>query len=68
MGLTFHSPLPKPLLRAPTLSAGEYKVSGGELKVSGGVGLSRNPRTGRSKPKMASLYFNGLLKTPAVPP
>jgi hypothetical protein len=31
---TFHSPRLTPLLPAPTLSAGEYKVSGGELKVS----------------------------------
>jgi hypothetical protein len=38
MELTFHSPPPTPLLPAPTLSAGEYKVSGGELKVSGRVG------------------------------
>jgi hypothetical protein len=32
--LTFHSPSPTPLLPAPTLSAGEHKVSGGESKVS----------------------------------
>jgi hypothetical protein len=38
MELTFHSPPPTPLLPAPTLSAGEYKVSGGELKVGGRVG------------------------------
>jgi hypothetical protein len=34
INLTFHSPSPIPLLPAPTLSAGKYKVSGGELKVS----------------------------------
>ena len=42
--LTFHSHLPTPLLPAPTLSEGEYKVSSGELKVSGRVSLPRNPR------------------------
>jgi hypothetical protein len=52
----FTFPLPTPLLPALTLSAGEYKVSGGELKVSRQVGLPRNPRARRSKPKMASLY------------
>jgi hypothetical protein len=34
INLTFHSPSLTPLLLAPTLSAGKYKVSGGELKVS----------------------------------
>ena len=48
---TWHSPSPTPLLPALTLSAGEYRVSGGELKVSGQVGLPRNPRTRRPKPK-----------------
>ena len=42
---------------ALTLSAGEYRVGGGELKVSRQVGLPRNPRARRPKPKMASLYF-----------
>jgi hypothetical protein len=35
-----------PLLPAPTLSPGEYKVSAGELKVSRQVGLPHNPRGG----------------------
>ena len=55
--LTWHSPPPTLLLTALTLSAGEYRVSGGELKVSPQVGLPRNPRDRRPKPKMASLYF-----------
>ncbi len=50
-------PFPRPLLPALTLSAGEYRVSGGELKVSRQVGLPRNSRARRPKPKMASLYF-----------
>jgi hypothetical protein len=33
--LTFHSHFPTPLLPAPTLSEGEYKVSSSELEVSG---------------------------------
>jgi hypothetical protein len=41
-----------PLLPAPTLSAGEYKVSGGESRVSRQVGLPHNLRP-RSKPKNA---------------
>ena len=49
--LTWHSPPPTPLLPALTLSAGEYRVSGGELKVSRQVGLPRNPRARRPKPK-----------------
>ena len=49
--LTWHSPSPTPLLPALTLSAGEYRVSGGELKVSRQVGLPRNPRARRPKPK-----------------
>jgi hypothetical protein len=55
--LTFHSPSPTPLLPAPTLSAGEHKVSGGESRVSRQVGLPHTLRAPRSKPKMASLYF-----------
>jgi hypothetical protein len=53
----FHSPPLTPLLPAPALSAGEYKVSGDELKVSGSVGLPCNPHAHRSKPKMASPLF-----------
>jgi len=38
LAATFHSPSPTPLLPAPSLSAGErrlsYKVTGGKLKVS----------------------------------
>jgi hypothetical protein len=49
--LTWHSPSPTPLLPALTLSAGECRVSGGELKVSRQVGLPRNPRARRPKPK-----------------
>jgi hypothetical protein len=41
-------PLLMPLLLAPTLSAGEYKVSGGEVEGEWtGVGLPRNPRARR---------------------
>jgi hypothetical protein len=49
--VTWHSPPPTPLLPALTLSAGEYRVSGGELKVSRQVGLHRNSRARRPKPK-----------------
>jgi hypothetical protein len=49
--VTWHSPPPTPLLPALTLSAGEYRVSGGELKVSRQVGLPRNLRARRPKPK-----------------
>jgi len=42
--LTWHTP-PTPLLLAPTLSAGDYRVSGGELKVSRQVGLHRRETT-----------------------
>jgi hypothetical protein len=61
----FHSPPLAPLLTAPTLSAGEHKVSGGESKVSRQVGLPHSLRPPRSKPKMASLlgkYTLNLLR------
>jgi hypothetical protein len=55
--LTWHSPSPTPLLPALTLSAGEYRVSGGELKMSRQVGLPRNPRARRPKPKNSLPLF-----------
>ena len=56
--LTIHSPPPPPLLPAPTLSAGESKVSRR-------LGLPRSSRAPRSKPKTASI-FGGLLETPVL--
>jgi hypothetical protein len=47
---------------------GECRVSRGESKVSRWGGLPRISRAPRSKPKMASLIFGGLLETPVLSP
>jgi hypothetical protein len=43
--LTFHSPPLMSLLSAPTLGAGECKMSGGESKLSSWAGLPRFTRS-----------------------
>jgi hypothetical protein len=47
---------------------GRVQVSGGESRVSRGVELPNPSHAPRSKPKLASSTFGGLLQTPGVSP
>ena len=59
-------PLLTPLLPAPTLNAGECRVSGGQLKVSGRPEPGLNHALVARSPKWPTSIFGGLLKAPVV--
>jgi hypothetical protein len=62
--LTFHSPPPTPLLPAPTLSAGESRVSEGESWVKSTGGASQSTRSSLESQNGLPLFFGCLLETP----
>src|SRR2546429_3734139 len=64
--LTFRSPPPRPLLPAPTLNAGESRVSEGESRVksTGGPFASQSTRSSLEAQNGLPLFLGVSLETP----